>query len=95
MEKNIYVCQGRWCHDLGSESVQERIAKQLPDANVQSCRCLGHCERAVTVKLDGDAYIHDVTPDTVFDKIKNTSEHRFYAPDNIDSIDDLFLDDIV
>jgi len=88
--KKIYICQGRWCRELGSERILEKVKEKLTsdDVEVSGCRCTGYCERGVSVIVDGKI-VHDVTEENVFDKIADTTEHRdLHAPVEVE-IEDL------
>ena len=98
-KKEIYVCQGRWCRELGAERILEKLKKGLsvlfPDkeTSVSGCRCTGYCEQGVSV-LVNDKVVHEVTEENVFDTLKDKEAYRQKTPPQnaSDTLDDLFFE---
>lgn len=98
--KEIHVCQGRWCYEIGSESVLRRLKKRFApllgnkEAKVQGCKCLGHCEMGLNMLVDGKV-VNEVDEDNCIDKVLDPSQHRDARtqPLEIDLEDD-FLGDL-
>ncbi len=75
-KRHIYVCMGGTCYNKGSEKVMEKLeqyfgveAGQENDVvDLDFCGCLGNCDFAVNLEVDGDIRMQ-VTPENVIEKI--------------------------
>lgn len=63
---NIYVCVGSACHIKGSYNVisalQEEVETRKLHDKVEICAvfCLGHCTKAVSVRIDEEECIYSL-----------------------------------
>lgn len=91
---NIYICTGRWCHELGAIRIFKKVKmffKKEKHISVEQCRCLGYCEQGVNAMKNGRIY-HDLTEEHVIEQLSATPSIT-RSPTAIDLSDD-FLGDI-
>ena len=61
--KKIAVCHGKSCGPAGARRIQERLAEEYSQkgVDVASRTCCGRCEHPVSIEIDDDAVISDLT----------------------------------
>ena len=98
--EDLYVCQGRWCRELGAERILKKLKKKFDPmfgkkvTSCAGCRCTSYCEEGVNIVIGEDQIIHNVTEENVFDKLSDKAQYRPLRRDEeIDIVDD-FLGDI-
>lgn len=93
-KQEIYICTGRWCHELGAKRLFKQVKKffkQDSNTSVEQCRCLGYCEQGINAMKNGRIY-HELTDENVIEKLTaSTGKERTGL--KIDLSDD-FLGDI-
>lgn len=92
-KQEIYICSGRWCHELGAKRLFKQVKKYFrreKDVTVEQCRCLGYCEQGINAMKNGRIY-HELTEDTVIDRLQGSGTTRGGAQIHIG---DDFLGDI-
>ena len=72
MCKEIHVCHGRWCHELGAESVSKKI-EETTDLTVTPCKCLGYCERGVVALKQGKIYT-DLSTENIPEALEHSQD---------------------
>jgi NADH:ubiquinone oxidoreductase subunit E len=93
-EQNIYICTGRWCHELGAKRIYKKVKqffKKDTTVSVEQCRCLGYCEEGVNVMKQGKLY-HNITEDNAIEQLTRTAGKKREMVDS--DVSDTFLGDL-
>lgn len=91
-KEQIHICQGRWCSELGSSRILDKLKNFFKgtDTDVVGCKCLGYCEQGVNAMRRGRVY-HELTEENAIEQLKGLGRERRVDPVDIE---DNFLGDI-